>query len=101
MKPTGSRPTPLLRGAWQQSKIRCLRVTSFPRRRVGELRLHDELNPWHLPATGWAFLDIIPPIGSKFTLAGVMGPESPSRQVNGVHRGTVLFRFGIPQTGNL
>ena len=55
----------------------------------------------HLPATGLAFLEVIPPIGSKFTLASVMGPESQSRQVNGVHRGTVLFRFGIPQTGNL
>ena len=54
----------------------------------------------HLPATGLAFLEVIPPIGSKFTLAGVMGPESQSRQVSGLHRGTILFRFGIPQTGN-
>jgi hypothetical protein len=52
-----------------------------------------------LPATGLAFLDVIPPIGSKFTLAGVMGPESQSRQVNGVHQGAIRFRFETPFAG--
>jgi hypothetical protein len=50
----------------------------------------------HLPATGLAFLEVIPPIGSKFTLAGVLGPESQSRQMSGVHHGAICFRFGAP-----
>jgi hypothetical protein len=61
----------------------------------------------HLPATGLAFLDVIPPVGSKFTLAGVMGPESQSRTANGAHQGTIRFRFGnssdrsaVIKTGN-
>jgi hypothetical protein len=50
----------------------------------------------NLPATGLAFLDVIPPIGSKFTPASAMGPESQSRQVSGVHHGTIRMRFEVP-----
>jgi hypothetical protein len=50
----------------------------------------------NLPATGLAFFDVIPPIGSKFTLANVLGPESQSSQVNGVHHGTIRLRFEVP-----
>jgi hypothetical protein len=50
----------------------------------------------HLPATGLAFLDVIPAMGSKFTLPEVIGPESQTRTVTGVHRGAVVFRFTPP-----
>ena len=50
----------------------------------------------NLPATGLAFLDVIPPIGSKFALANVLGPESQSRLVHGVHHGTIRLRFVTP-----
>jgi hypothetical protein len=39
---------------------------------------------------------VIPPIGSKFTPANAMGPESQSRQVSGVHHGTIRFQFDSP-----
>ena len=50
----------------------------------------------NLPATGLAFFDVIPPIGSKFTVASVLGPESQSRQVSGEHHGMIRLRFVVP-----
>lgn len=50
----------------------------------------------HLPATGLALLDVIPAMGTKFTLPDVLGPESQPRQVSGVHHGSVVLRFGAP-----
>jgi len=50
----------------------------------------------NLPATGLAFFDVIPPIGTKVTPAGLLGPESQSRQVRGVHHGAVRLRFEAP-----
>ena len=47
----------------------------------------------NLPATGLAFLDVIPAMGSKFTLPEAIGPESQTRTVTGVHHGAVRFVF--------
>jgi hypothetical protein len=47
----------------------------------------------NLPLTGLAVLDVIPAMGSKFTLPEVHGPESQSRQVSGAHHGRVYFQF--------
>jgi len=50
----------------------------------------------HLPATGLALLDVIPAMGTKFTLPSLLGPESQSRTVSGVHHGAVVLRFAAP-----
>ncbi len=47
----------------------------------------------HLPSTGLAFLDVIPAMGSKFTLPDQVGPQSQTRRVSGVRHGSVSFRF--------
>jgi hypothetical protein len=46
-----------------------------------------------VPDLGWSFLHAIPPIGTKFTLAGVLGPQSQTTPVNGVVRGEIALRF--------
>ena len=45
-----------------------------------------------LPDVGLAVLDVIPPIGTKFTTAEVMGPQSQTRTIHGVHSGTIVVR---------
>jgi hypothetical protein len=47
----------------------------------------------HLPATGLALLDVIPAMGSKFTLPEAHGPESQPRRVSGVHHGSMRVVF--------
>lgn len=45
-----------------------------------------------VPDLGWSFLHVIPPIGTKFTLAGVLGPQSRATPVNGPFRGEISLR---------
>lgn len=47
----------------------------------------------NLPSTGLAFLDVVPAIGEKFNLPETLGPQSQSRKVSGIHRGSLVFRF--------
>jgi hypothetical protein len=44
-----------------------------------------------LPKLGWSFLHAIPPIGTKFALADVLGPQSQPTQVTGPIEGEVKF----------
>lgn len=46
-----------------------------------------------LPDVGLAFLDVIPPIGTKFTTAEKLGPQSQTRTISGTHSGTLVFRL--------
>jgi hypothetical protein len=46
------------------------------------------------PDTGIAFLDVIPAIGTKFSLAVDGGPQGQPVRVSGVKRGSVTLRFG-------
>jgi hypothetical protein len=46
-----------------------------------------------LPDVGFAFLHVIPAMGSKFDLPDVLGPQSRPRQVSGVQRGDIKFTF--------
>ena len=46
-----------------------------------------------VPDLGWSFLHAIPPIGTKFTLAGVLGPQSQTTAVNGTVTGEIALRF--------
>ncbi len=53
-----------------------------------------------LPNCGLAFLDTIPPIGSKFKAPNAMGPQSQLNVVNGTYSGSVSFYFGkLPGSG--
>ncbi len=45
-----------------------------------------------VPDLGWSFLHVIPPIGTKFTLADVLGPQSLTTPVNGPVRGEISLR---------
>jgi hypothetical protein len=42
-----------------------------------------------LPDVGWSFLHVIPSIGTKFTLAEVLGPQSQPAQVSEMLRGEI------------
>ena len=44
-----------------------------------------------LPELGLSFLHAIPPIGTKFALPDVLGPESQAAQIAGEIRGAVVF----------
>ena len=46
-----------------------------------------------LPELGWTFLHAIPPIGTKFALPDVLGPESQAAVFNGELRGELAFSF--------
>jgi hypothetical protein len=45
-----------------------------------------------LPDAGWSFLHAIPPIGTKFALADVLGPESRPAAFRGNIRGKLAIR---------
>jgi hypothetical protein len=45
-----------------------------------------------LPDVGWAFLHAVPPIGTKFNLPDVLGPESQPAVFNGTLRGELALR---------
>jgi hypothetical protein len=47
-----------------------------------------------LPKAGLAFLDIIPPIGSKFHGPDEGGPQGALNQASGEYHGSVSFYFG-------
>jgi len=47
-----------------------------------------------LPRTGLAFLDAIPPIGSKFHRAGASGPQGRQTEAVGTYSGSINFFFG-------
>jgi hypothetical protein len=47
-----------------------------------------------LPKCGLAFLDTIPPVGSKFKAARFGGPQGQPNEVNGDYSGRVSFYFG-------
>jgi hypothetical protein len=51
-----------------------------------------------LPDLGWSFLHAIPPIGSKFDLPGVLGPQSQPTRIEGVVRGELALSAEIPVT---
>ncbi len=44
-----------------------------------------------LPDVGWAFLHAVPPIGTKFALPDVLGPESQSADFHGALQGELIF----------
>jgi hypothetical protein len=46
-----------------------------------------------LPDAGWSFLHAVPSIGTKFTLADVLGPQSQPRQFSGVIRGELSLEI--------
>jgi hypothetical protein len=46
-----------------------------------------------LPDVGWAFLHVIPAMGTKFDLPDALGPQSQSRRVSGLQRGELKFTF--------
>jgi hypothetical protein len=46
-----------------------------------------------LPDNGWAFLHAVPPIGTKFNLPDVLGPESQPSVFTGTLRGELALRF--------
>jgi hypothetical protein len=48
----------------------------------------------NLPPCGLAFLQAIPPIGSKFKAAAQLGPQSQSNIGRGTYSGAVTFYFG-------
>jgi hypothetical protein len=52
------------------------------------------------PATGLAFLEVIPAIGTKFDPPDDLGPQSQTPRVSGVKTGAVVFRFGEPAATN-
>jgi hypothetical protein len=51
----------------------------------------DLITDW--PDMGLAFLHAIPAIGTKFDSPEVLGPQSQPAKLNGVQRGTLIFRF--------
>ena len=46
-----------------------------------------------LPDLGWSFLHAVPPIGTKFALPDVLGPQSQAAQFTGFIEGEVGFSF--------
>ena len=46
-----------------------------------------------LPEIGIAFLDVIPAMRNKFHTTDEIGPQSQPKQVSGIKRGTIHFRF--------
>jgi hypothetical protein len=50
-----------------------------------------------LPDLGWSFLHAIPPIGSKFDLAGTLGPQSQVTRLDGPARGDIVITLTAPQ----
>ncbi len=46
-----------------------------------------------LPDLGWSFLHAIPPIGTKFTLADVLGPQSQTTPMDSSIRGEIAIRI--------
>ncbi len=52
-----------------------------------------------VPRAGLAFLEAIPPMGSKFKPASALGPRSQTNLATGQYSGSVSFYFGeLPQT---
>jgi hypothetical protein len=47
-----------------------------------------------LPDLGWSFLHAVPPIGTKFALPEVLGPESQPTQLSGVIHGELSLSIG-------
>jgi hypothetical protein len=46
-----------------------------------------------LPDLGWSFLHAVPPIGTKFALPDVLGPQSQPAQITGPIEGELSFSF--------
>ena len=44
-----------------------------------------------LPGLGWSILHAIPPIGTKFALPDVLGPESQTSEISVASRGEISF----------
>lgn len=49
-----------------------------------------------LPDFGLSFLEVIPAMRNKFHTTEQLGPQSATREVSGVHRGSLLFRLTQP-----
>jgi hypothetical protein len=47
-----------------------------------------------LPGLGWSFLHAVPPIGTKFALPDVLGPQSQPSQFTGPIKGELGIRIG-------
>jgi hypothetical protein len=60
----------------------------------GPIPANTKLN---VPDTGIAFLHGIPPIGNKFHLPEIVGPQSQKNVAAGTYRGTFWFRFTGPK----
>ena len=64
---------------------------------LGVYRPNEGVDPahtkLHTPQTGLAFLDAIPPIGTKFSDADQYGPQSQPNPAPGMVRRTVYLRF--------
>ena len=72
-------------------------VNETPELFLGVYRPNDGPAPANtkvnVPDTGIALLHGIPPIGTKFDKAEVLGPQSQKNQASGVYRGAVWFHF--------
>lgn len=53
-----------------------------------------------LPELGIALLDVIPAMRNKFHTTDELGPQSQPRQVSGIKRGVIHFRFESSSTRN-
>jgi len=49
-----------------------------------------------LPDVGWSFLHAVPPIGTKFALPDVLGPQSQPASFTGPIEGELTFEFSAP-----
>lgn len=88
---------------WMQLQTTQGLITAIPSRHDGFVQvLTPELPPaalvaktkTTLPSAGLAFLDAIPPIGSKFHDARDIGPQSQPNIATGEYSGSVSFYFG-------
>ncbi len=68
-------------------------VSAVPFFALGKIKSgeKDLITDW--PDMGLAFLHAIPAIGTKFDSPEVLGPQSQPAKLNGVQRGTLIFRF--------
>jgi hypothetical protein len=58
---------------------------------------HLSANAWaSFPEAGFSILHGIAPMGTKFNIAGQLGPQSQQNVADGEYRGTVRFFFGAP-----
>jgi beta-galactosidase/beta-glucuronidase len=87
-------------GAWDWVELRT-RQASVAIRNEGGIPFFGLYRPTpgekpilELPDLGWSFLHAVPPIGTKFALPDVLGPESQPAQFTGPIQGELRIRIG-------